>query len=762
MKNFMIIWFLTINAFGFSKNFNNKTTLNEGDKTEVFLTSFVKDDQLFLNIPDQILEKPMMFVRHDQSFDYKYLQVVWSLSKDKILLKVPRIQSKAGTIIPLENSPSLQENILAVFPIDKKSNSWKSNCINITNLILKEEIQWTPSFSEIIVPKLSFIQDVKNLNNEVIIKSNRGLVRNNSKVSVPVYFGFYALPPVMEARRFDYRMGFFNEEKSSISYDTKNSIASITRWRLEKKYKNKDVSVPINPITFVISPKIPKKWRPYVKLGIEEWLPAFESAGFKNALVVKEVETLNNWDNHSLNNSIVRWGNNRNVRGSESNKASTISELVDLRSGEILKSDILIRTSYQSLADGYFIRCAPLDKRALEYPFPDDLMGELIQSLVAHEAGHAFGIMDNNYGEYSYPFEKMRDKAWLENMGHTPSIMTYARHNNIVQPEDSIPPSLLIQKVGPTDFYNIQWAYTSFPNVSSSHEKEIELERIIRLQDSITWYRYNSSQNEIIGPASTNEVVEDNDPVKSTKMALKNLKRVIELLPKVNADQKDNARLERLYEESLDLWYHHMRHVVSLIGGYDIHHKSISQGGSIYTPIALELQEEAIDFLISSAFSPPKWLVNPEFASKINYSTYPDKILEYQQKLLLELLRSQRMKRFEQMEKTKGYEGVSKKYISRFQLGLFKELYDKVIVVDPRKQEIQSTYIDKLIWIISEDRVNFNSNKKMHTYTDYSRGIFMSQLMSLKKNIEKKLKKNKGEVSVGHWKLCLNKLKKVL
>ncbi len=758
----MIICFLSIYAIGFSKNINNKAALTKGNKTEVFLTSFVKDDQIFLNIPDQILEQPMMFVRHDQSFDYKYLQVVWSLSKNKILLKVPRVQSKAGTIIPLESSPSLQENVLAVFPIDEMNNKSKRNCINITNLILNEAIEWVPGFSESLVPKLSFIQDVKNLNNEVIIKSNRGVIENNSKVSVPVYFGFYALPPVMEARRFDYRMGFFNEEKSSISYDTKNSIASITRWRLEKRDKNKSISVPIKPITFILSPKIPKKWRPYVKLGIEEWLPAFESAGFKDALVIKEVETLNDWDNHSLNNSIVRWGNNRNVRGSESNKASTISEVIDLRSGEVLKSDILIHTSYQSLADGYFIRCAPLDERALEYPFPDDLMGELIQSLVAHEAGHTFGIMDNNYGEYSYPFEKMRDKTWLKEMGHTPSIMTYARHNNIAQPEDSIPPSLLIQKVGPTDFYNIQWAYTSFPKVSSSHEQKIELERIIRLQDSVPWYRYNSGKNEIIGPASTDEVVEDDNPVKSTKMALKNLKRVIELLPKVNSDQKDNARLERLYEETLDLWYHHMRHVVSLIAGYDIHHKSISQDGSIYTPVAPEFQEEAIDFLITNAFNPPGWLVNPEFVSKISYSTYPDKVLEYQQKLLLELLRPQRMKRFEQMEKTAGYKGISQKYISRFQVGLFKELHENLLVVDPRKQEIQSTYIDKLIWIISQDRVNISSDKKQHVYTDYSKGIFMSQLMFLKKNIEKKLKRNKGENSAGHWKLCLTKLNKVL
>jgi hypothetical protein len=103
-----------------------------------------------------------------------------------------------------------------------------------------------------------------------------------------------------------------------------------------------------------------------------------------------------------------------------------------------------------------------MDKRAQQYPFPDELIGKLLQSLTAHEAGHAFGIKDSNFGEYAYPFDKMRDKKWLEEMGHTPSIMTYARQNYIVQPEDNIPPNLLIQKVGPADHYQIKWGYKVF------------------------------------------------------------------------------------------------------------------------------------------------------------------------------------------------------------------------------------------------------------------------------------------------------------
>ena len=229
----------------------------------------------------------------------------------------------------------------------------------------------------------------------------------------------------------------------------------------------------------------------------------------------------------------MRWLNKDGIRGQDNKAGSGVSRIVDLRSGEILKSDIIIGSSYQYFSDSYFIRCSPLDKRAQQYPFPDDLMGALIQSVVAHEAGHAFGIQDANYGEYTYPFDKMRDKKWLQDMGHTPSIMTYGRHNYIVQPEDSIPPTLLIQKVGPTDVYNIKWGYESFPNINNPQDELPYLEKMIRQQDSIPWYRYNISNYEKTGPDCSNEVADNNNPIKSTELGLRNMKRVIELLPTV-------------------------------------------------------------------------------------------------------------------------------------------------------------------------------------------------------------------------------------
>lgn len=774
MKNYILIYFFMLCMFGHAgspvhaaKELEpNADFFEQGN----FLTSFMEGDQLYLNIPETLLDKPMLFVCH---YDKRrsHMQVSWSIHQGKIILKSQSIRSAAGIILPVAKNLTLMDNVIAVFPIEKDHHEQGSYCINITGLVLQQDIEWPQWFGVSFgkpIQEVSLLLGARNLENEVIIKTRRGMVKYKSKVSAPVYFGFCALGKPMRARRYDYRMGFINEHFQDIDHGIQadgihNNIANISRWRLEKKHKDRLVSVPIKPITFMLSPGIPKKWRPFVKAGIREWLPAFEAAGFKDAIVVKETDSLSDWQRNSIGNNIVYWGQERYFRDSERKEYGGTAVLVtDYRTGEILKSDIFLNSSRQTLEERYFTRACPLDKRAQNFPFPDALTGRLFQCLAAHETGHAFGLNDGNFGEYSYPVDKIRDVDWLGTMGYTPSIMNYTRPNNVAQPEDGVPPSLLVQKVGPTDVYTICWAYKEFPPGISPDAESAALEDMIRLQDSISWYRFNDSQFEVIGPGRTDEVVETNDPVKSTALALKNLERVIELIPKACADQKDNARLIRLYNKSLELWRRHMRHVVSVIGGHGIQYKSINQSGSMFVPIELEPQQEALDFLVRNAFNPPKWLTEPEFHKRIRHSTFPDKVLEYEQRLVMELIEAPRLKRLEQMEDTFGNQGLVLGYLEQLQSGLFTELRESFGQVDRRKQEIQMTYIEGLIGAMETKWEGFDPDAQFFAYTDYSKGLLMWQLMNLKADIEKGLKKNRDVTASGHWQLCLNKINTIL
>ena len=66
------------------------------------------------------------------------------------------------------------------------------------------------------------------------------------------------------------------------------------------------------------------------------------------------------------------------------------------RTGEILEADIQFYHNVMNLVrDWYFVQVAPLDPRAATLPLPDDLMGRLLEFVVAHEVGHTLGFQHN-------------------------------------------------------------------------------------------------------------------------------------------------------------------------------------------------------------------------------------------------------------------------------------------------------------------------------------------------------------------------------
>ena len=111
-----------------------------------------------------------------------------------------------------------------------------------------------------------------------------------------------------------------------------------------------------------------------MKKGIESWQPAFEAAGFKNAIIAKDApspEQDPDWSPEDARYSVIRWlpSTTENASGPHIN---------DPRTGEILESDIQFYHNIMNLArNWYFVQVGPLDPRAKTLPLPDDLMGRL-------------------------------------------------------------------------------------------------------------------------------------------------------------------------------------------------------------------------------------------------------------------------------------------------------------------------------------------------------------------------------------------------
>src|SRR5262249_3215206 len=109
---------------------------------------------------------------------------------------------------------------------------------------------------------------------------------SQKSVTALVHHSLVVLPETpMQGRFADPRVGYFTDSYTDFSHSKQWAVERefITRFRLEKKDPKADVSEVVKPITFYLSKEIPEKWRPYLKQGVEDWAPAFEKAGFKNA-----------------------------------------------------------------------------------------------------------------------------------------------------------------------------------------------------------------------------------------------------------------------------------------------------------------------------------------------------------------------------------------------------------------------------------------------------------------------------------------------
>jgi hypothetical protein len=648
--------------------------------------------------------------------------VRWELASQRVFLKTIDYDITADPSKPIAQAVADSNNpaIIRAFPVLVSSPNGDP-VIDVTGLFLNEVTEFSPRQSlgaRGMDQSRSYLEKVvsfpQNINVQVTQTytagagadapgggRGRGGMRGSSG-TVVLFHSLVQLPEhPMTPRLYDSRVGYFADARYDYSREEPRAVQRtfINRYRLVKKDPNAAVSDPVTPIVYYVDPATPTKFVPWIKKAIEDWKPAFEAAGFSNAIVAKEAPSREedpDWDAEDVRYSVIRWlpSTTENASG---------PHVSDPRSGEILNADIQLYHNVQNLAAmWYFTQVAPLDPRAQKLPLPDPLMGRLIEFVVAHELGHTLGLRHNMKASSLYTLAQVRDKAFVKANGHTPSIMDYARFNYVAQPEDGIAVEDLIPRIGPYDRFAIRWGYAPVPGASTPDDERPTLDSWAREQEKDPTLRFMTSDESEgdpfpFDPGEQREAVGDSDPTGATALGLKNLQRVAALLiPATSRATEPYDDLYEAYTRVVTQWRLELGHVANVVGGMDSRELYSSQAGVRFTPVSKARQAAAVQFLLANAFTTPSFLIQPDLLRRIEPTGIVSRVRIAQNSLMNALLQNSRLDRMVEQAAVDPAVYSPLQMLTDLRVGLWRELATPAVPIDIYRRNVQRVYLDTI------------------------------------------------------------------
>ena len=758
---------------------------SEAVSDEGLFTFHKVDDKYYFEIPEDVLEREILIVSrisgHVKGLNFggagmksRPQQVIRFQKKDnQLLLRSVSYNSVANEEDPIYKSVKNNnfEPIIESFKIEAMGKDSSSYVISIDDFFTtdvpmigalydyqrkefkvssvdkgRSVIMWGKSFPEnveirhILTYKGSELPD-NQLTGALSIELNQSMILLPDNPMVP--------------RNFDDRVGYFSIRQLDYSKDAHKADDNrfITRWRLEpsdwEAYNRGELVEPVKQIVYYIDEATPYEWREFIKKGVEDWQPAFEKAGFKNAIIAKDAPTSAedpDWHPEDVRYSVIRYiaTDIQNAQG---------PHVHDPRTGEILESDILWYHNVMNLLrNWYFVQTAAVNPEAQKIKFEEKLMGELIRFVAAHEVGHTLGLPHNMGSSVAYPVDSLRSPSFTASHGVAPSIMDYARFNYIAQPEDGV--KNFFPRVGEYDDWSIEYGYRAIPNVESADEEETTLNGWILERADDPAYRYGRQQRGTIDPSSQTEDIGD-DSMIASELGIRNLKRIAaRLIEWGTEDGKNYDDLSELYGNVVGQYNRYMGHVTANVGGIYENYKTADQDGAVYTHTSLDKQKRAVEFLNEQLFATPSWLVDTEILARIENEGIVDRIKGLQTRTLRSLFSGDRVKRVLENEALNGNDAYkATAMMTDLRNGIFAELRTGRSI-DTYRRNLQKAFVEQL-----GDLVNItNSDIRTTDIPSLSRG----NLVTLRTEINRGLARQTDLMSRYHLQDLVSRIDQIL
>ena len=627
-----------------------------------FVTLHKIDGSVYLELPTKYLGKELMMgAKVTSTTDPDYL-AVGSMNSAPIVFRFEKQDSVIVMKVPnsivyrRDASPELQkalelnyrdQSVESFTPEVYKADS-SAVVLKINSLVTES----SPFFE--IVPSqqgpfkitssrnssLTFVRGLKSFDSNASVRVEMNFSVNASLMGVltvakdmPLTAEVtYTILPVEASNaipRFaDARVGYQTTRKVSFPdyLDQSEPVYLAHRWQLvpkdKKAYAKGQLTEPEKKIVFYLDSAFPASWQRPIREGVLRWNKAFEAAGFRNAIEVRDFpKNDKQFDPDNLEYSCIRY-----IPNSQETIAS--SNWTDPRTGEIFSGNLMIYNNVEALLHKQrFIGTAAVDPQVRSSRLPQALFEESLSQLVTQEMGSVLGLLHNYAASASYTTDQLRSAKFTKESGLAPSILDGVTYNYLAQPSDK-GVRLINDQLGVYDLFAIDWGYRYFDLKGDPAAEAKELLSRVDKRAREPYLRYAPEQRYAVDPTVRTEDL-GNDPIKTAELTMKNLAFIQSNLSKWITNDPDSRKKKSLYLAIVQGYYLQLKNAMSLVGGVVCQESRLSTSLPRYQVVPKAKQREAFQWLLRQAKDfQGKADRNFERKGFIDVSYY-DQLLEY-------------------------------------------------------------------------------------------------------------------------------------